>query len=177
MHIGICHLKPCRPAFLRVTVAEDLAWEMQRIEPVVRADGQPDTLTDIEFMHLLALSEPSTLELHKLITFSKLRNYLPSDTWHPSARLVIDPLHKHLDGVDEGLPWWSGANAELAHSREKPAKKAADEARRKARQATGEVQSERPRREPMPAAKRDAQVPPKEEVRVEAEVAEGGGGP
>ena len=117
-HVGICYLKPKRPTVLRVHVPPDLAWNRRRIEPMFRG-SKPDVVLDIELVEELDLTTASNVTLYKLITLD-VHSYMEESEWHPSAKLIIEPLDPHLEMEHNPVAWWKGeADEWQAHHRTK----------------------------------------------------------
>ena len=153
-HVAICYFRPKRPTFTRVRLAPDLVWNHRHVLPVKKPCGAVDALIDVALLEELTLTQPLTMQLHKLIVFDRY-NYKP---YEPSARLTIDDLHKHLDCIPESIQWWPGSDEALAIFHKESDKKRAVEERRKAREHAGEKQDHKQKRAaPQSKQKRDVQ--------------------
>ena len=111
LHVAMCYLRPRRPTFFRLRVCPDKWRDCTCVEPILKDNGVPDVVLDVDFVQELSLAEPCDVRLYKFVTFDCTSYVRP---WHPSARLTIQGLEHHTD-IDSGVQrWWLGEAAESA---------------------------------------------------------------
>ncbi len=132
LHVGICYLNPRRPTFWRMKKAPDEKTFCGRacVEPLVRAAGYPDTISDVHAFLELDLQSDLRCEIWKLVGFDK-----EMQPWYPARFLTIEPLEKHTSKYSEPLHFWKGATVEVKEHEERLADKKRKEQQRKAASA------------------------------------------
>ena len=158
LHIGLMYFRPIRQTFVSLEADEPaVQYAVDAYRATYNSRGWLHVLTDIEALLLLNLDAPLTVHVQKLLSLN-----MKHTPYIPGTKLLVDRL---MPPLNEPLPFWQGAEKELALERERRHKEVIAARRRRERDAAagGEppakrrrTQAPRVRHPQKPAAKRTA---------------------